>query len=446
MLEHTPVSPQEAEDLLRAFIQEQKKIAVAVSGGADSMALLWLLRQLEAGPEIVALTVDHGLRPDAADEAKAVASWCSEKKITHKTLVWHGKKPATGIQAQARRNRYRLLIDACQTEQIDTLLTAHNLDDQAETVFARLARASGPRGLAAMSDETRIAAGAGVPMTLARPLLGVPRGRLRATAKEAGLPFFDDPSNDDAAFERVRHRAFLAAVEAQDLLEKKMLVTLAAKMRTATALQEELLTSLQKKTGSYITGSGACCLDADRLHALSEPEKKLLLARLVHATGGQSFEPAEDVVDAALTAFETGDSATCGGALLKVVKSDLYVMREPSALLGRKDQPGVLRYEVQPDTRQVLWDDRLIVTLPETPPTATRLTLRPIGDNGRGPQLQRLMVSTLPALWQDDAIVAVPSYAKKILPPAQAPWNGGTTTLDISLLIKERLERQVVRF
>ncbi|MCI5043734.1 MAG: tRNA lysidine(34) synthetase TilS [Aquisalinus sp.] len=446
MLEHTPVSAQEAEELLRAHLRKQKKIAVAVSGGADSMALLWLLTQLKSGPEILALTVDHGLRDAAAEEAKAVAAWCSERKICHQTLVWQGEKPVTGIQEQARHNRYRLLIQACEAEQVDTLLTAHNLDDQAETVFARLAHASGLRGLGAMCDETRIAAGAGQPITLARPLLGVPRASLRATAKKANLPFFDDPSNDDVAFQRVRHRAFLAAIEAQDLLEKKMLVSLAGKMRAATELQEKLLSDLLKKTGCYITGSGALHLNKVSFEELSTPEKKVLLTRLIHTTGGQAFEPPEDAVDEALSVLAGSSTATCGGVLLKASKRDLYLMREPAALLGRKDRPEALAHQLEQGAGPVLWDNRLIVTLSEKLQTKTGLVLKPIGDNGRGPALQRLMTSTMPALFHDGAIKAVPLYAKNILPSAQAPWNGNTTTLDIKLLIKERLERQVVRF
>lgn len=410
------------------------------------MALLWLLTCLMPASNILALTVDHGLREGSAREAGIVATWCREKNIRHQTLIWEGKKPVSGLQDAARRNRYKLLIRACETEQVKTLCTAHNLDDQAETVFARLARASGPAGLRGMDKATPVAAGAGASMLLVRPLLDLPRSRLRATAKAQSLPFSDDPSNEDGAFERVRRRAFLAAIDAQHLLEKKMLVHLAEKMRVTAEQQAHHLSAVMRKTGCYVHGSGALCLTASAFKALENAEKKILLARLVYAAGAGDYEPSQSSVAQAVDAVQRVAATTCGGALIRQVGENLYVMREPAALLGRRDQPGVAIYQRSVREKKILWDNRLIVTMPENTDLTGSARLVPLGDSAQGPEQLRLLASTMPALSLDGEIIAVPAYVKNMLHPAHAPWNGQTTTLDMNLLIKERLKRQVVRF
>ncbi|MEM9989467.1 MAG: tRNA lysidine(34) synthetase TilS, partial [Pseudomonadota bacterium] len=209
------------ESVLGGSPPQAGRLAVAVSGGADSFSLLHKL--YTEGYDILALTVDHGLRPEAAKEAEKVASWCGSQSIPHRTLRWEGDKPQTGIQAAARKARYHLLIKACQRESIDRLVTAHHQDDQAETVLMRLRRGSG-LGLAAIRAEVKVASADGGPLTLARPLLTTARrSQLLAYAEHHNLPFVHDPSNDDDRFERIRMRALLAALEQQELLMPKAL-------------------------------------------------------------------------------------------------------------------------------------------------------------------------------------------------------------------------------
>src|SRR5437763_667593 len=185
-------------------------IAVAVSGGPDSMALSLLAARWarQRGGEAWGLTVDHGLRPESGAEARTVAGWLAARAIPHVTLAWTGAKPTSGIQEAAREARYRLLAEWCRTHRVLHLLTAHHREDQAETYAIRRRAGSGPDGLAAMSVVRELSG-----CRLVRPLLAVPRARLAALLAAEGQPFLRDPSNTNPAFERARLRLSLEAAD-----------------------------------------------------------------------------------------------------------------------------------------------------------------------------------------------------------------------------------------
>src|SRR4051812_35683715 len=149
-----PVSEAEAAALF-ADLSTAAALVVAVSGGPDSTALMWLAalwrNGLEEKPKLIAVTVDHGLRPGSAREALQVKRFAAKLGVDHRTLRWTGEKPATGLPEAARAARYRLLALAARKSAARYVLTAHTLDDQAETVLFRLARGSGISGLAAMA-------------------------------------------------------------------------------------------------------------------------------------------------------------------------------------------------------------------------------------------------------------------------------------------------------
>lgn len=214
-----PVSLVEAGVAFEGLSQEMA-LLVAVSGGPDSVALLALLAAWAQSPEqprLHAATVDHGLRPGSADEAAAVAALCATLGVSHAILRWEGVKPASGVQAQARRARYALLANEGRRLGGATLVTAHTLDDQAETMLMRLSHGSGPSGLAGMRARGEVN---GVP--LVRPLLGIPKARLVATAEARGLPFIHDPSNRDPRFERVRWREAMPVLAEHGLTAERL--------------------------------------------------------------------------------------------------------------------------------------------------------------------------------------------------------------------------------
>ncbi|RVT41765.1 tRNA lysidine(34) synthetase TilS [Sphingobium algorifonticola] len=178
------------------------RIGVAVSGGPDSMALLWLA-QAACPAAVEAATVDHGLRPAAADEAAMVATWCAAHDIPHAIL--RPAQPITGnIQSAARAARYALLEQWRAERGLHVVLTAHHADDQLETLLMRLNRGSGVSGLAGVRARSG---------TIARPLLAWRKAELVALAQDQGLPFADDPSNADPRFDRAALRRHLATAD-----------------------------------------------------------------------------------------------------------------------------------------------------------------------------------------------------------------------------------------
>ena len=233
-----PVTRPEAARLFAPFV-DQANILIAVSGGPDSTALLWLAARWRAGrkngPDILAITVDHGLRADSAREASAVKRLAQNLGIAHRTLRWRGAKPRTGIQEAARDARYGLIAAAAKKAGTRHVLTAHTLDDQAETVLLRLLRGSGPAGLQAM---TEIAPYPGEPgLSLARPLLSVPKARLIATLRKAAIPFADDPSNRDPRHTRPRLREIMPQLAAEGLTAERLGVLARRLQRAEAALR-----------------------------------------------------------------------------------------------------------------------------------------------------------------------------------------------------------------
>ena len=180
-----PVAASEAKTLF-ADLSSEPVLVLAVSGGPDSTALLALAARwrasLKGGPALIAVTVDHGLRPESVKEANAVKRQARELGVRHRTLRWTGVKPKTGLQEAAREARYRLLSAEAAKAGARMVLTAHTLDDQAETVLLRLARGSGLTGLAAMARESSMFG-----TRVVRPLLALPKARLIATLNKLGV-------------------------------------------------------------------------------------------------------------------------------------------------------------------------------------------------------------------------------------------------------------------
>lgn len=187
------------------------RIGVAVSGGPDSMALLLLAHAAFPG-RVAAATVDHRLRPEAAEEAAMVAAQCRALAIAHATLTADIAHHGASVQARARDARYGLLHRWAVESGADMVATAHHADDQAETLLMRIARGSGAPGLAAIRAARPLAAVEGLaPVRLVRPLFGWRKAELRALVADIGAPFVDDPSNGDMTYDRARFRALLAA-------------------------------------------------------------------------------------------------------------------------------------------------------------------------------------------------------------------------------------------
>ncbi len=252
-----PVSIAEARKLFAPFADEPA-ILIAVSGGPDSTALLWLASRWrgsrKSGPELRAVTVDHGLRPEARREAESVKRFAQELGIAHRILRWTGAKPKTGIQEAARNARYALIATEAKQAGIRHVLTAHTLDDQAETVLLRLLRGSGPSGLQAMTERSAYAGEAG--LSLARPLLSVPKARLVATLRKASISFADDASNRDPRFTRPRLRGIMPSLAAEGLTAERLGVLARRLQRAEAALRHAAAAAADQVSLTPGTGNG----------------------------------------------------------------------------------------------------------------------------------------------------------------------------------------------
>lgn len=258
--------------------------AVAVSGGPDSLALLHLAASWARlrRRELLAYTVDHRLRPAAAAEAAAVGRQAAGLGCRHRTLAWTGVKPATGLQAAAREVRYRLLLDACRADGAGALLLAHHLDDQAETLLHRIDRGTGPDGLAGMAASRTVDG-----VRLVRPLLDMPKDRLLATCRTAGIDWADDPSNRDPRFARTGLRD-LAPVLAESGVTAARLGRLAAAMATARGAFDRFAAEWMAEHAE-VRATGAVVFDRGALNAAAPLLRQRLVDRAVRAVGGLAY-------------------------------------------------------------------------------------------------------------------------------------------------------------
>ncbi len=347
--DNSSISAQEAKRLFADW-RGAPAVVLAVSGGPDSIALMWLAarwrRALARGPRLVAVTVDHGLRPEAAAEAREVKRLARILELPHRTLRWTGPKPRTGLPAAARAARYRLLVQAARASGATHILTAHTRDDQAETLLMRILRGSGIAGLAAMA---RVSERDG--LLLARPFLDISKSQLIATLRKAKVGFADDPTNRDTSFARPRLRTLMPLLAAEGG-DARNLVRLASRLARANAAVEVLVDgaerylALRDRQGLH---SGFNAKTAERLDAKTFDEETFaampdeirlrLLLRAIDRVGHEG--PAElGKVEAVLSALDRAGAKnnagrrprlrqTLAGALISLIDSRIRIEPAP---------------------------------------------------------------------------------------------------------------------
>jgi tRNA(Ile)-lysidine synthase len=303
--DHSPISAQNAKRMFAAW-KAAPAIVLAVSGGPDSIALMWLAARwrstLARGPRLIAVTVDHGLRAEAAGEARDVKRLARTLDLTHRTMRWTGDKPKTGLPAAARTARYRLLAQAARASGATHILTAHTRDDQAETLLMRLLRGSGISGLAAMARESERDG-----VLLARPFLHVSKSQLVATLKKAKIGFADDPTNRDTSFTRPRLRAIMPVLAAEGG-DARNLARLASRLARANQAVEVLVDGAERYLAlrdreATRAGFDASVFDARVFAAMPEEIRLRLLRRAIDRFGHEG--PAElGKVEALLAALD----------------------------------------------------------------------------------------------------------------------------------------------
>ncbi|WP_286192206.1 tRNA lysidine(34) synthetase TilS [Roseomonas genomospecies 6] len=385
--------------------EARPRLAVGVSGGADSLGLALLAQRWAAarGGALLALIVDHGLRAESAAEAARVGGWLQARGIPHAILRWEGEKPATGIQAAARAARHRLLAERCRDEGILHLALAHHRDDQAETVLLRFARGSGIDGLAGMAPVR--AAGA---VRVIRPLLDLPRDRLAATCRAFGQDWIEDPSNRNPLFARARLRAAGEALAAEGLDPLRLADVARRAARARNALESATAALLAE--AAEIHPEGWLRLDPKPL--LEAPEEIALraLVRCIAATGGAPYPPKDEAAERLYGEIGGGmfQGRTLGGCRILPRRGRLVIAREPVGVTERLSlTPG----------GEVWWDRRFAVRLAAGQGGA--VTVAKLGRDGwrtalaAGPDSGRIGLpepvrETLPALWDGNGLAAVP--------------------------------------
>lgn len=401
--------------------EPRPRLAVGVSGGADSMALCLLAQEwaLARDGSALALTVDHGLRPDSADEARRVGAWLAARGVEHEVLAWVGPKPASGVQDAARVARLALLEARCRAGGVLHLLLAHHREDQAETVLLRLARGSGPDGLAGMAPVR--AAGS---VRVLRPLLGTPRARLAATLAARGQAWLDDPSNASERFARVRLRRNAAALAREGLSAATLGETALRCAGARAALEGEVARLLAE--AAEVHPEGFLLLDPAPLRGAGPELRLRALGRCVEAVGGGGPVRRERVARVAEALPGAGAPSawpgrTVGGCLVRPWRGRVLVAREPEAAVEAfSPTPGEPRR----------WDGRFLLGV-DGPRGLSGLRVARLGEAGRlalrrrgDGALARLpapVAASLPALWAGDRLVGLPDLGG----PAAVRGSGG---------------------
>ena len=396
-------------------------VVLGVSGGSDSMALMELfagyVRRFVPSVRLVAATVDHGLRKEAAAEAQCVAETAARHGIEHRTLIWDGPKPATGLMEAARDARHRQLSQAAREAGTDLVLIAHTKDDQAETVAMRAERGDGGRGSAGIAEATLYERAT----WFARPLLGERRVALRAALERAGTDWIDDPSNDDVRYERVRVRAALseARIETTGRAAGD-----AANRRTA--LGEEAASLIAARATMPVRG----LIKIDpAIFALSEKSAAIYALRILLATaGGQTHLPDEQRAAAAFATLAGGQARlTLAGAAAERNRGGLFLYRENRNLPVRGDASPI-------------WDGRYRITCANSAGTAigepdedTVGVLVKKTPNNVPLRLVRAAFARLPAVWRGEECLGLAGAVEgTTCEPVVAPWARYLPSFDIA--------------
>lgn len=314
-------------------------IALALSGGADSLALMFLLARWadQVNGRISALIVDHGLRPESATEAQQVAAWAAEAGVLPHILRWSGDKPSSGLLAAARMARYDLMTQWCRIAGVLHLVTAHQLDDQQETVAMRKARGQSHAGLAGMS---LISIRAGV--RLLRPLLPVSGVALRKFLSGQGKSWVEDPSNQMLRFERIRWRQ---GFEGDLPSPIDILCWGEQRAENEKSIADLFARSVTLHTAGYVS------VDFESWRAASEQTRITALGQLIQFVAGTDYQPARSALAKALNAMMLSDRViSLGGTLIGRWQGRAIICREAAGVTQRLITNG-------------MWDNRFFVRI-----------------------------------------------------------------------------------
>lgn len=292
-------------------------MAVGVSGGVDSVALLhWLV---EIGADVVCLHVNHNLRPSAGVEAQYVADLCKKLGVECHIFSWVGEKPETGLEDAARVARYKFMTDFCHKNKIKIILTAHQADDQIETFWMNLGRGSGVYGLAAMRDVGEMDG-----IKIVRPLLGVFRRELRDYCDTRGIKYFADEMNDDPHYTRVKIRQNRHLVgDALGISDERILLAIQNMGRV-----RETLENYVDKLVARVMLDGRAMFSESFLFDQSPDIRLKFLGTIIQMVGGDRYQPRLNSLVGAVDKLHNDCKFTIGHCTVRRFRGRILVVRE----------------------------------------------------------------------------------------------------------------------
>lgn len=294
-----------------------QKLAVAVSGGVDSVCLLCWLADMGLHP--IALHVNHGLRDVAAAEAQYVQDLCAARGIECHVFEWTGDKPTTGLEAAARGVRYKMMTDFCRENNVDALLVAHQADDQIETFLMNLGRGSGLSGLAAMRPVTTRDG-----VKIVRPLLNVWRRELKQYCDDNGIKYCTDAMNSDAKYTRVRirqNRHLMA--DALGISDERILLAINNLNRVRDAIE----TNVADLVATVKNGRRAVFLDSF-LFDQDDNIRLKFIGTLIQQIGGDNYQPRLNSLRRALSYLGGDCKFTLGHCTVRRLGNRILIVPE----------------------------------------------------------------------------------------------------------------------
>ena len=318
---------------------EENVIAAGVSGGADSLALVLRLKEWadENDKKVVALTVNHHLRPESTSEALYVAQLMNKFGIEHHILSWEGEKPQTGIEEAAREARYALLKSWCDEHKVGVLATGHHLRDQAETFFMRLQRGSGLDGLCGIRPVSKRDG-----LILMRPLLSIMPEDLKKYLYNRQIEWVEDPSNQCDDFLRVRVRKFMP------VLQENLGITPQRMVETMKVLQSTL-DYVQYRVNQYIKNhvrnwdSAGISFSEKNLPELHEELLFRVLGTLLYQQGNAKYKAEAAELHRLMMRLKEDDFVSCtlGGCEIIKKYGQIWIVPE----LKIKNKPSKKDWE-----------------------------------------------------------------------------------------------------
>ncbi|MBS0185596.1 MAG: tRNA lysidine(34) synthetase TilS [Proteobacteria bacterium] len=404
--------------------ESSPSFAIALSGGVDSLALALLLKRWikKNSGVLFSLTVDHGLRPEASQEAQQVSQWMKQHSIPHTILQWRGPKPKTHLQEKARLMRHELLESYCRDNKIQHLFFAHHQADQQETFLLRFLQKSGIDGLSGMAfvRETPF-------VRKLRPLLKISKERFYVTLEEFQQPFIKDPSNQNLKFRRVQLREQKEDFDAlgisgdviETLIEKSSWVREALEKETIKALFEAV----------FVSELGYASLDLKKFRTFSFEIARRVLERIIFMIGGKPYAARSASLLPLVKLFQTNSPEsfikTLNSVLLKKKHDILFVMKEPCRSSEKYSFSKIK--ELSNNQGFFVWEDRFLVKIKDISLLGNRF-LKPLGkkgilflkkegfltkerksDNNDLPlDIHDTILETLPSLWENEKLLSVP--------------------------------------